>query len=73
MRFLRKKIQMDVVTLIAIVVITGVTAVHISQTEFGQRIAEIVAIIGLFFVGLGIWMFLNLAQQLYGKRRGKQP
>ncbi|MDQ6983072.1 MAG: hypothetical protein Q9M08_08760 [Mariprofundus sp.] len=69
MGFLDKKIELNVLTLILIVVGTGVMSAHIAQSEFGvQSIPEIVAVIGLALVGLGIWMFLGLFQQLYGKK-----
>jgi len=63
---LKKKIEMNVLTLIAVIVVTGVVSAHVAQSDFGHQIAEIVAIIGLFFVGLGIWIFLHLLKQLYG-------
>ncbi|MFQ5581255.1 MAG: hypothetical protein ACE5F3_01335 [Mariprofundaceae bacterium] len=68
MNLLTRKIEINIITLVLIIVVTGVASVHISQTEFGsQTIPEIVAIIGLCFVGMGIYMFLHLFQQLYGK------
>lgn len=69
MNFLKKKIEMNLLTLIGIIIVTGVISAHIAQSEFGQQIAEVVAIIGLFFIGLGIWLFLDLYQKLYGKRK----
>jgi len=72
MSLLTRKIEINLLTLILIVVFTGVASVHISQTEFGsQVIPEIVAIIGLCFVGMGIYMFLHLFQQLYGRRNAE--
>lgn len=69
MNFLKKKIELNVWTLIAIVVITGVVSAHVAQSSFGQGIAEFVAIIGLFFIGLGVWIFLHLWQELFGKKK----
>jgi uncharacterized integral membrane protein len=69
MDFLDKKIELNVLTLILIVVGTGVVSAHIAQSEFGaQTIPEIVAVIGLALAGSGIWMFLGLFQKLYGKK-----
>jgi len=69
MRFLNKKIEINLLTLLSIIIGTGVISAHLAQSEFGQHIAEPVAIIGLFFIGLGVWLFLNLHQKLYGKNR----
>jgi len=66
MAFLKKKVEINVVTLIVIIVLTGVVSAHIAQSDFGQRIAEVVAVIGLFFVGLGTWLFIGLLDKLYG-------
>jgi len=68
MAFLRKKVEINVVTLIVIVVLTGVVSAHIAQSDLGQRIAEMVAVVGLFFVGLGTWLFVGLLDKLYGDR-----
>lgn len=67
MNLLKRKIEINVLTLILIVVGSGVGSVHLSQTQFGsETIPEFVAVIGLCFVGMGIYMFLDLFQQLYG-------
>jgi len=68
MRFLKKKIRMNLLTLLIIIITTGVISAHLAQSDFGQGVAEAVAIIGLFFVGLGVWLFLRLYHQMYGKR-----
>ena len=69
MSFFQKQIQMNVLTLVLIVVATGVVSVHISKTDFGDpvNLPEFVAIIGLSLAGMGIYMFLSLIQTLYGK------
>jgi len=69
MRFLNKKIEINLLTLLFIIIGTGVFSVYLARSEFGQHIAEPVAIVGLFFIALGIWLFLNLYQKLYGKGR----
>ena len=66
MAVMKKKIRMNVLTLIVIVVLTGVVSAHVALSSFGQGIAEAVAVVGLFFVGLGIWLFLGLLDRLYG-------
>lgn len=70
MSVLQKQIQMNVITLMMIVVVTGVVSVHISKTGFGDpaNLPEIVAVIGLALAGMGIHMFLGLFQTLYGKK-----
>jgi len=70
MQFLRRKIEISAATLIAVIVITGVVSAHIAQSDFGHRIAELVAVIGLFFIALGVWLFLHAYQQLYGPGSG---
>jgi len=68
MSFLDKKIEVNVLTLILIIVGTGMVSAHVAQSELGtQTIPEVVAVIGLALVGYGIWMFLGLFQKLYGK------
>ena len=69
MNILRKKLQIDVLTLIIIMIGTGVASVQFSQSSFGQGIAGIVAIAGLFFISLGVWIFLHLFQDIYGSRK----
>ena len=66
MAFLKRKIEINVLTLIVIVVLTGVVSAHIALSDFGQGIAEAVAVVGLFSVGFGIWLFLGLLDRLYG-------
>ncbi len=69
MSFLNKRIEINVLTLIVIVIVTGVISAHVAQTDFGvQTIPEIFAVIGLALAGFGVWMFLGLFQQLYGKK-----
>lgn len=69
MGFLDKKIEINVLSLILIIVGTGVVSAHVAQSEMGTKtIPEIVAVIGLALAGYGIWMFLGLFQQLYGKK-----
>lgn len=69
MSFLDKKVELNVLTLILIVVGTGVVSAHVAQSELGlQTIPEIFAVIGLALVGFGIWMFLGLFQKLYGSK-----
>ena len=71
MNLLQKQIQMNVVTLVLVVVVTGVVSVHISKTDFGDpaNLPEFVAVIGLALVGMGIYMFLGLIQTLYGEKK----
>jgi len=72
MSFLDKKVELNVLTLILIVVITGVVSAHVAQSEIGlQTIPEIFAVIGLALVGFGIWMFIGLFQKLYGPKEKK--
>jgi len=66
MRFLRKKIEISAATLISIIVATGVVSAHVAQSDFGRGIAEIVAVAGLLFVAVGVWLFLQAFRQLYG-------
>ena len=69
MSFLNKRIEINVLTLRLIVILTGVVSAHLAQTAFcAQTIPEIFAVIGLSLAGFGIWMFLGLFQQLYGKK-----
>ena len=70
MSFLDKKVKLNVLSLILIVVGTGVVSAHVAQSELGlQTIPEIFAMIGLALVGFGIWMFLGLFQQLYARKK----
>jgi len=72
MSFLDKKVELNVLTLIIIVVITGVVSAHVAQSEIGlETIPEIFAVIGLALVGFGIWMFIGLFQKLYGPKEKK--
>jgi len=72
MSFLDKKVELNVLTLILIVVITGVVSAHVAQSEIGlETIPEIFAVIGLALVGFGIWMFIGLFQKLYGPKEKK--